>query len=83
VALRLANEHAVEGVAVVIRKLGQVHGGIFFKGKTFNAVGFALGRDVLGRRPGQPQAAQGIFDADFPGRNAAQKGTVGRVGVKA
>lgn len=81
--LRLTDEHAVKGVAVVIREFGQMQNSLLFQSKTFNAVGFALGRDVLSRRPGQPQAAQGVLDADFPGRNAAQKDTVRRVGVKA
>ena len=81
--LRLANQHPVERVAMVIRKLGQVQNGVFFQGQTFDAMDFALGRDVLGGRPWKPQAAQGILDADFPGRNAAQKDTVRGVGVKA
>ena len=64
--LRLTDEHPVKGVTVVIREFGQMQNSIFCQSKTFDAVGFALGRDVLRGGPGQHQATQSILDADFP-----------------
>ena len=75
----LAGQHAVKWIAMQGRQLGQVQYGAFLQGQGADLVAFPLfGNETLWRDR-QWEASQGVFDGNFPDRDAAKVYLIGRI----